>query len=202
MRIVRRGLGALVLVLCAVLGTQQAASAAVPDGAAIAKRVFGFANPKTAYAALSPQEKLAFDKYETPMSVTTTGVAPSLAAKSVLAAAAFKGCWARSSSQSVRNAIGATLYSYGQSTQVCVSGGKVTSVTVYNTWHSVSGFGWRWDGESTTTYNVAWEGRGLAQGKFILGAGGWDIMHDYPCLQLRLNANGHDIGASMSCNLN
>ncbi|MBI3687533.1 MAG: discoidin domain-containing protein, partial [Actinobacteria bacterium] len=49
-----------------------------------------------------------------------------------LSNAAYSGCWAMQNSTSAKNVFGGTLYSYGQSTEVCVSGGSVYYVLVYN----------------------------------------------------------------------
>jgi hypothetical protein len=113
----------------------------------------------------------------------------------------FSGCWAMQDSVSAKSLVGITLYTAGQSTEVCVSGGSVYYVTVYNVWQQVSAVGWRYDHRNVSTFNASWEGRGLVQWEFILGSYGVDIQHAYPCLQGRLNANGSSNLWNTSCNL-
>ncbi|MCG8914773.1 hypothetical protein L6E12_03050 [Actinokineospora sp. PR83] len=55
--------------------------------------------------------------------------------------------------------------------------------------------------EETMSVQGCWEGRGVAQYYFVLGVGGWDVQHPTTCLQGRVNANGVDKLASLSCNI-
>ena len=176
-------------------------------GLIIARTVFDGADPKASYEKLNAKDKAAFDAVELPVSQTTTitslvGPRNTGESTSGVMTASFSGCWAMQTSDSLKAAAGNTIGTFGQSTNVCVSGGSVTSVQVFNMWNETSTPGWRIDkNPQGATYNVGWEGRGRSQHYFVLGAGGWDIQHVSPCLQLRLNADGYHFATSRSCNL-
>lgn len=169
---------------------------------AVVAKVFNSADPHAAYNALSASDKALFTAAETPGTLSHTGNGAGVGYDAGPAVTPnFSGCWAMQDSFSQKALAGNTLYSGGQSTEVCVSGGSVYYVAVYNIWQSVSTPGWRYDHRDVSTFNAGWEGRGLVQWEFILGAGGWDIQHSYPCLQGRLNANGYSYLWNLSCNL-
>lgn len=204
-----------------LLSAPAAANAAtVEQGTSVGTSVFSSQNPQAAYRALGASERAAFDSVHkvdrTSTTVRAQGVganegtrlSPSRAAKlgstrrGALVSPRYSGCWAMQVSGSARAAAGNTLYTYGQSTQVCVRNNRVSGITVYNVWNETSTPGWRIDKRPTTSrFNAGWEGRGLAQYYFVLGAGGWDIQRPTTCLQLRLNANGYNYSHSRSCNL-
>lgn len=94
---------------------------------------------------------------------------------------------------------GKTLFSTTQTTNVCVTGGAVSEVTVPVKFQDVMGLGWHPDGVSKAALNVGWEGRGVALGKFIWGAGGWYLLHATYCAQLRLNKDFVHYGKSDDC---
>jgi hypothetical protein len=174
---------------------------------AIAKEVFSSKTPLATFLALGKADKAAFLSAETPTAnyVATRYVGlgrnSGRTVRQISAAPTFSGCWAAANSGGARSAIGITLYTYGHSVEVCVSSGRVYYVTVYNQYFTVNAPGWREDHYSSKTENVGWEGRGLTQWEFILGIAGYDVEHTYPCLQIRLNANGHSLAGSASCNL-
>lgn len=207
-----------------VLGSAAEANAApgaAAKGLSIAANVFSAQNPETAYRALSTTDRAAFNAVErvahaeqttklagmgananTNVSHSAAAVLKQNARPGASVSAAFNGCWAMQVSGGATAAAGNTLYTYGQSTQVCVANSRVTGVAVYNVWDETSTPGWRVDKPATTrTFNAGWEGRGLAQYYFVLGAGPWDIAHPTTCLQLRLNGDGSHYASSRSCNL-
>lgn len=199
----------------------NAASASVARGLGIAQDVFSAANPKAEYNALTTSERAAFNAVErvaeTRTAVQVAGVGANArttlrghaaarfarnAVRGASVAAAYNGCWAMQTSSSARAAAGNTLYTYGQSTQVCATNSRVTRVSVFNVWDETSTPGWRIDKAArTAVFNAGWEGRGLAQYYFVLGIGGWDIQRPTTCLQLRLNGDGRHYASSRSCNL-
>ena len=154
LRRIRNALAAMTAML-AVAGMADGVSAASPPtqvdrGLAIAKAVFQRADPKASYDQLDANDKAAFDAVERPVSQTTeiTNVAgPSNAPASTanVVGASYSGCWAMQLSGSLKAAAGNTIGTYGQSTSVCVSGGRVYSVQVFNMWNETSTPGWRID---------------------------------------------------------
>ena len=200
-----------------------ASASAAPSaslGLQVAERVQASADPAAAYHSLSTQDRAAFDAANrldhTELSVSAAGL-NSNAGKTLLPAqaeallatpvgqsalAAYSGCWAMQTKGAAKALAGNTLYTYGQSTEVCVRSSAVYYVKVYNVWDETSTPGWRIDkNPTTTTFNAGWEGRGRAQYYFVLGAGPWDVQHPTTCLQLRLNRDGSHYAASYSCNL-
>jgi hypothetical protein len=181
-------------------------SSEVTHAKAVAATVFASADPKAAYSALSAADRTAFDMLEQPTALHTATTATKIDAKLLTAqqavSPAYVGCWAMAADDYASDALGLTLYEYGQTTDVCVgSAGSVYQIDVYNVWNHIDMAGWRFDHSDPATSNVGWEGRGLAKFLFILGSGGWDIQNDNPCLQLRLNADGHSSLVTESCNL-
>jgi hypothetical protein len=176
------------------------------EGLAIASRVFEAADPAAAYAGLSAEERAKVDGVTTPGEVE---VEETLVDKqgeeldaSAVVLASYSGCYEWHQKYLMKSHWGNTVYSYWQSTSVCVSRGSVISVRVYDTGGETSTPGWRIVHDPTTaTKNVGWEGRGKAQYYFVFGAGGWDLVHPSDCIQQRLNANGHDHLTSASCDL-
>jgi hypothetical protein len=117
-------------------------------------------------------------------------------------AAKFHGCWSVHATGGRKGFFGNTLYTFWQTTKVCANAGKVTSVAVLGAGGETSTPGWRIaHAPNTSKLNVGWEGRGLAQYHFVLGAGPWDIQHPSDCLQLRLNADGKHFRVMLSCDL-
>jgi hypothetical protein len=113
-------------------------------------------------------------------------------------------CWSVNARGSSTAAAGNTLYTYWQTTKICVSSGRVSSVSVPSTLvgGETSTPGWRIDKPATTSVlDVDWEGRGLAQYYFVLGVAGYDIQHPTTCLQQRLNANLVSKLSNTSCSL-
>lgn len=218
-RLVRTGT-AVTVAAAALLGAGHAAQAApaAQSGTAIAKQVFASADPHAAYNKLTAAQRASFNSVELPAVVKADVSAKGLGSNDgrTLSSAQlggsvesamkvipyYSGCWAMAFSGGAKAAAGNTLYTYGQSTEVCVSNNSVTAVYVYNVWDETSTPGWRIDKDPTTkTFNAGWEGRGLAQYYFVLGVAGWDVQHPTTCLQGRLNGNGYNYLVNYSCNL-
>lgn len=114
----------------------------------------------------------------------------------------WTGCWSKYWKRSHYHTSGGWLYSYWQTTKICVSTpGRVASVSVTSKGQDAS---WQmmWSVESAPTIdikNVRWEGRAVTQHYFKYGVG-WpgDISRNH-CLQILLNANGHDHRFTTSC---
>jgi hypothetical protein len=139
-RIVGATLAAMIIAALAAPPAQAATPADL--GLAIARKVLASASPHVAYAKLSSQEKTLFDDVERPTNVqastTIRPVSSLVKPQDALAAAAYTRCWAMQNSGYAKAAAGNTLYTYGQSVQVCVRSGSVTSVTVYNVWQETA----------------------------------------------------------------
>jgi hypothetical protein len=182
------------------------APAQAQEGLAIATRVFASENPTDAYAALRDEERAKFDGVTTPGELQMSETFVDMGGKEITPEStmtpAYSGCYGWHQTYGRKALFGNTLYTYWQSTSVCVSNGTVTSVSVYDAGGETSTPGWRITHSPTTaTKNVYWEGRGKAQYYFVFGAGGWDIQHPTDCIQQRLNGNGHDHVSSSSCDL-
>jgi hypothetical protein len=169
------------------------------EGLAIAEEVYASPNPELMREALSESDRSKLDAVTLPKSLEVTS---EIISDESSLRAAYSGCWELHADNSVKAAAGNTLYTFWQTTQVCVDNGNVYSVEVSDAGGETSTPGWRIDREPTTrTKNVGWEGRGVARYYFVLGAGGWDISHPVNCLQLRLNANGYNYLLLTSCSL-
>ena len=182
------------------------APAEATEGLSIASRVFAAADPSREIAALSDADRAKFDGVTTPgeLEVAETLLDEDGTALKVESVAKpdYSGCYGWHQKYGRKALLGNTLYTYWQSTSVCVTSGKVTSVSVYDDGGETSTPGWRITHAPTTaTKNVSWEGRGKAQYYFVFGAGGWDIQHPTDCIQQRLNGNGKDHASSGSCDL-
>ena len=193
-------------VLCAAItalsSVPPAGAATAPSGVELAASVFTAASPQSAYARLTPAERQAFDRVETPaltVRVTESAVGSTTAA---LAQAGFNGTFSLSDRWGENALAGNTLYTWWQATIVSISNGHVVGVRVYNYGYETSTPGWRSDGISSQTYNAGWEGRGLVVAHMVLGVAGWDIQHTTNCGQLRLNADANHYATSTSCDLN
>lgn len=178
------------------------------DGIKVAERVFSSPDPKAAYTALPPAEREAFTAATAVAKVETEVVGTGLAGNegkrvnSLKEALEADGCWYVSFRGAGKGLTGNTLYSYWQHTAICVSNGRVYHVWVDNVGGETSTPGWRIDKDPISwTANPGWEGRGVAQYYFVLGAGPWDIAHPTTCLQGRVNADGVHWLPSNSCNI-
>jgi hypothetical protein len=217
----------LIAALLAAASFPAAAASAAPAASAshpeiVANSVLTAPNPRAAYDALDRRDRAAFDSVELPATTSTTirvqgiganagkTLTPPRAARLLQhdtpgskVSVAYSGCWAmQTTGWSQSRFLHKTLYRYGQSTEVCVSRGRVTKIYVYNVWDETSTPGWRTVKDAkTAAFNVGWEGRGRAQYYFVLGVGGWDIQHPTTCLQLRLNGNGYNYALNGSCSL-
>ena len=164
-------------------------------GLDLAERVYGSENPDEVIQSLNPEE------LELLKGVTTPGVLEE-STEFLSTPRAYSGCWAMRTKTGRKALLGNTLYTYWQTTQVCVSSGKVTSVSITEADGETSTPGWRIAHDPTkATKNVGWEGRATAKYYFVLGAGPWDVQHPTDCLQLRLNGNGHDSRSLTDCSL-
>ncbi len=207
------------------IGTWAMPAQAAPPYAAtsalqVATRVEASTDPTAAYLELNARDRAAFDSVRkvarNEVTVTAEGVGatagrlmPAQSARELASSvegqsfrATFRGCWALKVSSSGKARAGNTLFTYGQSTRICVKKGRASSVRVYNVWDETSTPGWRVDKPATrTTFNAGWEGRGRAKYYFVLGVGGWDIQHPTTCLQLRLNRDASHYQANRTCDL-
>jgi len=194
-----------------VRATAQAAdTGAAARGLAVAERILEAPSPEAAYASLSPSERADFDAANLPATAELTESSPVLVAQKRAASADADGsvlieyCWSWVQSGRYKSLVGLTLFTYGNTVEVCYQNrnSTVTSIRVFNMWNEVKSVGWREKHEPVAkTYNARWEGRGLSQHFLAFGAGGWDINHPTTCLQQRLSGNGHDRRALISCNL-
>jgi len=170
--------------------------------ATLASTVFTSDDPKASYLALPASDRAVFDRYTNAASVTIATTYTELNGQPLLTPAAYSGCYQKSAKGWVKNLVGVNLVEFGQATKVCVSSGKVKSVSILDVYYNILAIGWSQSSSPTkTTKNVGWEGRGLVQWHFALGAGGWVIQNETPCLQQRLNANGTSYAGSMSCSI-
>jgi hypothetical protein len=179
-------------------GAAMAAPARSNDAARarqIAQQVADAVDPQAVLSRLSAADLDLYRKGVTPVKVVE---AESL---SQTASASFSGCWQRDNFYSAHNVLGYELYRFGQITRVCASGGSVSSVSVPSVSFNIYWPGWRLDNRWTSTNNVGWEGRGQAQFLFIFREAGVDLRYEYPCAQLRLNADGVNVSGSQSCDI-
>jgi len=195
-------LAGAVVVGSAWTATSATAQGASPSGVAVAHSVFASKNPRAAYAALTPAQRTAFVRAETPASRVLLAHTTTMPSAKAMITAAFSGTFWDSAQWGAKAAAGNTLYTWWQATKVWISSGHVTQVQVYNYGYETSTPGWRTNGISTQKYNAGWEGRGLVIAKFVLGVAGWDIQHTTNCGQIRLNGDAVHYLISSSCNLN
>lgn len=157
---------------------------------------------------LSPSDRAAFDGATKPATIEMSSheenhdVNEPEAVTSKAKVAAASGCRSWHYTGYAKATFGNMLYTFWQTTTVCASGGRVTSVAVSDLGGETRALGWRIAKSPTkATKNVSWEGRGLGQYYFVLGAGGWDVQHPSSCLQVRINANLKDRRMLLSCDL-
>jgi hypothetical protein len=170
-------------------------AASLEGGLAIAEHVFGTPDPDAEIAKLTDSDRRKLEAVTTPASleVSEARVGPPMAS--------FVGCYGWHQVFSRKALLGNTLYTYWQSTFVCVNG-SVTSVWLDDVGGETSTPGWRIDeAPETSTKNVGWEGRGNARYHFVLGAGGVDVQKPTDCIQQRLNADGVHHRSMASCDL-
>jgi len=219
----------LALTVCALfLGSDiahtKAANNQVQRGLTLAEQVYNADNPVQARSNLTVEEQNLVDGVTQPAALKVhfqlIGGAENRDAENLVAyingaenrdaesrgaenlVAAFDGCWERKKTYEAKAAFGNTLYTAWQTTRVCARDGRVTSVAVTNAGGETSTPGWRIARAPTkSAKSVGWEGRGLAQYYFVLGAGVIDIQNPSDCIQQRLNANGRDHRSMSSCNL-
>jgi hypothetical protein len=116
--------------------------------------------------------------------------------------AAYTGCWSLNQTDEHTARFGNTLFTYWQTTKVCAINGRVSSVAVTYADGETNTPGWRIKSPpEKSAKSVGWEGRGLAKFFFVFGTNGFDLQHSSPCIQQRLNANGHDHQSMRTCNL-
>jgi len=176
---------------------EEAQAKVAREGSAVAKRVFSSQDPNAAFARLSPREQERFRAAMTPgdyLPVQEKADHPSVAA-----AKKYRGCWAVHATGGRKALAGNTLYTYWQTTEVCVRNGRVYKVEVYDVGGETSTPGWSRGKPVTYRKNVGWEGRGISENHFVLSAGPWDIQKPIDCLQLRLNADGYHRRLTKSC---
>jgi hypothetical protein len=97
------------------------------------------------------------------------------------------GCWTVSSYVYGSNALGNHLYRYWMTIDWCINtSNQVYWGTIANRWAETLFPGWSFDGHiQAGQRTLTSEYRAYSQGKFVLGAGGWDIQEARPCIQLR-----------------
>lgn len=193
---------AAVTLATAWAATPAAAQGSSPSGVALARTVFASASPRASYNALTPTQRAAFLRAETPASRVLLAHRSTRPSVKTLASPNFSGTFWDSAHWGSKAAAGNTLYTWWQATKVWISSGHVTQVSVYNYGYETSTPGWREGGISTQKYNAGWEGRGLVIAKFILGVAGWDVQHTTNCGQIRLNGDAVHYLISSSCDLN
>jgi hypothetical protein len=187
------------------------ATRSTPDGEALARRVAASPDPQRALERLGPAERAAVERVVMPVTTTirsspAVAVEPETAAAQRAAAAAAVSCWQQRHVAEAKNVFNTVLYSYFQTTRVCISGGVVRYTRVLDPgYHVYSAFWWHPDPSQQAPVirekTVGWEGRGIAQFYFRLGVGGWDVHRPTNCLQIRLNANFRDKQALLSCDI-
>lgn len=167
-------------------------------------RVSNARDPKAVYDKLTPdQQAIVRSEFSTATFKVTSNLPTRLGpASGSVVASAFSGCWSLSAEiSSMGGVTGRVMYVVGQTTTVCVSGGGVTYVGVSNA-YTIARAIFIWVRSTTTgTNNVGWEGRGVAIGTVSLGTGGWEIISNTTCTQLRLNANGYNYVLLRQCSL-
>jgi hypothetical protein len=178
------------------------------EGLDLASRVFEASDPARAYSALSDEERVKVDAVTLPASLEVSESLVDANGKEIPSSDLrmhpenYSGCYGWHQTYKRTALLGNTLYTYWQTTSVCVSNGTVTGVSVTDAGGETSTPGWRIDkGPDLATKNVGWEGRGVAHYHFVFGTGGWDVQHPTDCVQQRLNGNGHDHLSSGSCDL-
>lgn len=188
---------AVLLLVLAMLSVAPAAMAA-QDPDAIIAGVLESSDPQAAYDALSEEDQAAFDAQMLPVKVifTTATLVPAddtarnsyaNGARPVLGAgpaslAASDGCWLGRGDGSAQAAAGNTLYTFFTTGEWCISGGVVTTASLYQAGGETATPGWRYEGTTASGSDVINnEGRSFASHNFILGSYGIDIQNVNEC---------------------
>ncbi len=179
------------------------------------------ANPRTAFNALSANDKAAFESYFlpatteenvtlTPLDSAATNAVhagtvaldySSTEAASKALAAAGSGCWGNYVRDTAHAALGNAIWDTYTEGTWCYSGSSVTSASFSRSWSTIAMVGWRDGGQlGAGSGVVSNQARIWSQRKMIFGAGGWDIQTQEPCLRMNGSASG-STGASATCSI-
>jgi hypothetical protein len=168
--------------------------------------IISSSSPEEAYQALPPRDKdLLKTEFAKATTITTnsTGSSVTDTHPNIGATPNSSSCWSKSAETTLVGGVTQTyMFTVGQTTTVCASGGQVTSVGVSNPYTNTHGYpGIHAIGVQTSTLNVGWEGRGVANGTFGYGVGGWDLYTGSQCTKLYLNADMVHYRGSTECSL-
>lgn len=179
-----------------------AAPAAAETGPTpVIRQVLDSPDPKAAYAGLSVGDRAVFDRHMLPAVRETKTTFYSVNAPSIGAPAGINGCWRGWANASDRALAGNTLYTFHTVWDWCASGSAVTWVGRVDVWAETSTPGWRIDYQRWRQSGVVYqEGRAVGEFLFILGSGGWDIVHAYRCLRGGGRWNG-TVWADRGCSI-
>lgn len=164
-----------------------------------AERVYSSEDPETVIKGLSAEELKALQDVMTPGEVEDLIVPDD----QLQAQVDYSGCYSRNAKSGRKALSGNMLYTYWQTTEVCVVEGKVTSVKITEADGKTHILGWTMArNPKKDTKNLGWEGRSNATYYFIFRGGGpWHVQHPTDCLQLRLSSNGRNSRLMKDCNL-
>lgn len=201
----RRCLAVALAVLCSLALAAVPAAAADPD--AIVDGVLSAPDPAAAYDALSAQDRAVFDDHMLPaaVKVDTTAVTPAddtARASAAAGAIAFAdGCWAGRADGSAQSTAGNTLYTFFVTGSWCVTGGAVTSSSLYQAGGETATPGWRFEGTTSSGADViGGQGRSFASQRFVLGSYGIDIQTVDECMRVNGQADSY-FTSTRTCSL-
>lgn len=198
----------LLLVVVIALGLTAGLSAAPAEASqktrmkALISKVLKSSNPKKTYSKLSKSDKALVKKELKSGKVTVHLVPNTTSTAAVPGAGSTSSCWQKTLEADYYGGITrALMFTTTNTTQVCVSGGTVTTVDVPEKFQDVMRLGWHPEGVTDSTLDVNWEGRGVARGAFDFGAAGWVLLSKTLCAQLRLNADMAHYATSSACSV-
>lgn len=199
-------IAATVALACAALSTAPASASPPGSNERVRVTVLLEAAEQGRDLALSESDKELLHREISGATSVLTLLPANELSDTAIALAAYTGCWSRAAEQTFYGGVtNAAIFGVGQSTKVCVSSGKVTSVSVINRYMKFYGYpGVSQSSLTANTNNVGWEGRGLAIGTAYFGVkiGDYGVgAQKTLCTQIRLNANGYSYQASKGCNL-
>lgn len=217
----KRAWAVAITVAAAVLCSGTAASATELTGAtnfasarnealAIYNKVSSAQDPEAAFAALTADERSAFDSYFLPAtSAQTVTLQPLTAsgepepagekvmykteAAAMAAVAATSKCYAATARSTEYAALGNAIFDVWVEGKWCgTPGKKVTSATFIRSYSTIAAIGWRDAGQLNKAAGVVNSlGKVVAQRKLILGTGGWDVQEARPCVRLTGYPDGY-----------
>ncbi|GAA2023641.1 hypothetical protein GCM10009839_21610 [Catenulispora yoronensis] len=209
-RVLAKGMIPLLLGVASVVPLQQAVNAAPVHSAAadsgdaakaargleLARQLAAAKDPAATYAGLNSADRDATD-YVTKPAKTVTLVQTSGKPAAAAVQPDFAGCWDDYAKWEEDSVYGNALFTWWLGSEVCVSGGSVYSVRIYDAGAETDTPTWAQNGNPVLSKkNVYWEGRALENIDMR------QFFQDYHyCAQNRQNADGNHYLNSSNCNI-